>query len=609
MKYTVSCCSKDGDCRYREGRVDFTANADNANVYFSVEFDFPEWEDDAYIMMPAFAYNGNRMKRVKRSYAPMYMPWERGEGVPPVIIDVPALNPDGSGEMQALAGDMAVPCVGIFYRRKRQAIFIYTEQELGGHDIGFCVAAGKVVLGYPAYRTEFYRYFVPSERRTDKGAAVKAGETLSSRIDVHCFDCPDMESFYRHFFETRDLLLKNERMPNMYTQENWDIMERHFNRDRYNETYGFYGDSATMFAPGWCGTGMLSPFLQKGSPETVKRTLSTLDFLCAHQAKSGFFYRMRVSSGLERVYPGSSYEDAPHFHTIRRSGDVLYYFFRHFALTEPKQTYVEAARRCADAFVKLYKTYGTFGQFVDIETGEMKCFGTTSGAIVPGALCAAYRFFGNKEYLEIAKKAGSMYYEKFLKAGLSYGGPGDALSAPDSESIFAFVESYMALYEETKDEQWIAKARHALHMASSWVMPYAYRFPDGSDFDKLQINTVGSVFANVQNKHSAPGICTHSGLGVYRLYEQTGDVAYLALLKDIASFIPQCMSREDRPIPGRTSAGKYEDMPAGYICERVNTSDWEGRQNVGTVFYGSCWCEISFLLTFTELIVGEGLDW
>ena len=59
-----------------------------------------------------------------------------------------------------------------------------------------------------------------------------------------------------------------------------------------------------------------------------------------------------------------------------------------------------------------------------------------------------------------------------------------------------------------------------------------FNFPDGSDFDKLKINTVGSLFANAQNKHSAPGICTHSGLGVYRLYEYTGDAAYLDLIRN-----------------------------------------------------------------------------
>ena len=35
--------------------------------------------------------------------------------------------------------------------------------------------------------------------------------------------------------------------------------------------------------------------------------------------------------------------------------------------------------------------------------------------------------------------------------------------------------------------------------------------------------------------------------------------------------------------------------------ERVNMSDWEGASNIGGVFYGSCWCETSAMLTIAEI--------
>ncbi|TVP80797.1 MAG: hypothetical protein EA353_02955 [Puniceicoccaceae bacterium] len=109
------------------------------------------------------------------------------------------------------------------------------------------------------------------------------------------------------------------------------------------------------------------------------------------------------------------------------------------------------------------------------------------------------------------------------------------------------------------------------------------------------MTTVGTVFANVQNKHSAPGICTHSGQALLHLYRATGDAAYLDLLYAIAGAIPQFVSREDRPI--RSQDGRA--MPSGWINERVNTSDWDN--NLGGIFYGSTWCEIALLLTYAEL--------
>jgi hypothetical protein len=40
-------------------------------------------------------------------------------------------------------------------------------------------------------------------------------------------------------------------------------------------------------------------------------------------------------------------------------------------------------------------------------------------------------------------------------------------------------------------------------------------------------------------------------------------------------------------------------MPSGWINERLNTSDWD--YNVGGVFYGSTWAEVSLMLTCIEI--------
>lgn len=43
-------------------------------------------------------------------------------------------------------------------------------------------------------------------------------------------------------------------------------------------------------------------------------------------------------------------------------------------------------------------------------------------------------------------------------------------------------------------------------------------------------------------------------------------------------------------------------MPPGGSCERVNLSDWEGKENVGGSIFGSCsWVECAMALTVTEI--------
>ena len=111
------------------------------------------------------------------------------------------------------------------------------------------------------------------------------------------------------------------------------------------------------------------------------------------------------------------------------------------------------------------------------------------------------------------------------------------------------------------------------------------------------------MFANVQNKHSAPGLCTASGDAIYKIYKYTGNEAYLELLRDIVFCIPQCVSTEKRPLFSWDREPRR--MPVGWINERINTSDWEGALRIGEVFYGSCWCETSLLLSFSEILWNE----
>lgn len=604
MKYTTVGYSDFGEVRFEDGRIILKAERDGEEAFFGLKFFFDEWEQDAYVFMPACAYNGNRFKRVMRGYPPMYRPDEVGADAEPLINDVPALNKDGSGEIEVTTGDMATPCVGIFYREAKQGILIYTEQAVKGRNLGFSLKAGELMISCPAKRKEMYRFGVSNAKGDDQGIAVIKGEQVEVGIAVVEFACGSMAEFYKKFFDTRKSLLHNDREPNMYTDELWNVMERHFNTANWSGQY--YAEASKIWQCGWVGGGMSSyPLMKHGKEQSVQRAAATVDFMTEHQAKSGFFYGF-IKNGII-MDDSFGYEGMEKIHLVRKSADGLYFLFKHFTLGTPKQQWVQSAKRCADAFVKLFESYGTFGQFVDVESGELIVGSSSAGAMAIGALARAGRYFGSECYMKIAKQAGEMYYRRFISNGISMGAIGEALCAPDSESIFAFVESYVALYEETKEEKWLSYAQDCAHMASSWVVTYSYMFPEGSEFERLKINTVGSVFANVQNKHSAPGITSLSGDAVYKLWLYTGDERYLELIRDIASFMPQCVSRKERPIHAREPGNPA--MPEGYINERVNMSDWEGKECIGTVFYGTCWCETSLILTFSELIWEYGLSW
>jgi hypothetical protein len=67
---------------------------------------------------------------------------------------------------------------------------------------------------------------------------------------------------------------------------------------------------------------------------------------------------------------------------------------------------------------------------------------------------------------------------------------------------------------------------------------------------------------------------------------------FIYLLREIAHNLTQYLSRADRTVG---------DLPPGWMNERVNLSDWEGKGKIGGIFSGSCWPEVSVMLTWVEV--------
>ena len=104
-----------------------------------------------------------------------------------------------------------------------------------------------------------------------------------------------------------------------------------------------------------------------------------------------------------------------------------------------------------------------------------------AGASAIGGLVRTYEYFQDEKYLDIAKKACEYYYQNFVAQGVTSGGPGEILTAPDSKSAYAMVESCVILYEATKEKKWlglrpVGKVRQgAVSGALSHVLPSGQR--------------------------------------------------------------------------------------------------------------------------------------
>jgi len=577
----------------------------------SLNLDFDNWSTQNYVLMPAAAYNGNRENSQRHFYCPFWFDTkDLGLDKPQLISDVPRLNvSDSPSRIQFRSGDMSTPAFAFRDPKTKQGFLLLTTQETRLGDSGIDIeetddrSQSSLSITAPVVR-EKYRYYIADLQypSTDIPADFSAGDSITIQTRIFFFSSPEVQSLFDYFASIRnELIQKGKFIPSIPMSAAFSIQEEKFNRENFEPEFGYYSvglreSYSQDWQIGWTG-GMIStyPLLANGSDESRQNVIRNFDWLFPNGiSPSGYFW----DSGEKGNLWGGIFPSSPlmkDWHLVRKSGDGLYYVLKQFYTfkqkgIEIKPAWEEGARKVADTFVKTWKTYGQLGNYVDNTTGEIIVGGSTAAGIVPGALALAANYFDEPSYLEIAKQIATQFNEKYITKGLIYGAAGDALQNFDSESTYALLESYTVLYDQTHEAKWLKISENLSNQFLTWVSSYDYRFPVNSTLGKLGKTTTGAVWANTQNKHAAPGICTHSGLALLRLYRATGNEEYLSRLQDITRLIPQYMATKENPIPGLQNA---------WISERISTTDWlEGN---GEIFSGSTWAETSLMLTYTEI--------
>ncbi len=553
----------------------------------------------SHLSIPAAVYAGNRFRILPLKYPCILEdPADFVPDLPTTVSRIPALP-----SLQLLAGDASVPAIGI----AEAGWWLRTSQRCDWGDIGLeAIETDKlrVAFLFPGVREGRVYEGNPEWRESpDQAPRPAVGATLSVRIVRTTFESTTPRDLYRSFFSFRKRGLPEGGRHSFPFSAAARLLEDKHNQRYWNESLGYYmlSDGTWEYGQwqaGWVGGGIQTYGLAYSeAPETLERVNRMLDFISGPaQNPSGLYWSFCIDGRFDTDMVDMTY--GHDWHLVRRSGDVLYFLLKTIDLRRRqgrpiKGEWLSSARRAADALSSIWEKNDRFGMFVSQFDGEIRSGDTTSGGIIPAALVHAYIELDDPRYLEVARASARAMVERYLNIGYTNGGPGEAVHAPDSESCFGLLESLVELHELDPQGGWLADAEACAHLASTWVMPYDFAFPPESTLGRLDIRTTGSVWANLQNKHSAPGICTLSGSSLLKLARATGDPRYLELLRDIAHGVVQYLYREDQPI--------FDMLPGG-SCERVNTSDWEGdRIPVGEGFNIDCWSSISALLTVWEV--------
>ena len=614
------------------------------------------WDIDNYIFAPAALYNGNRFESLNKGYPPMLTADEAqkysGETV---ISDVPRLNKQGNGCAQFNAGDLSLPCIGFFSDKNKSGYLLFFEQKNELGNLGLTVKedaelkTAEFILTSPCVRTpNKYTMCSTACKSDDKAADLKSGDTVTFSYTEYRFECNGISEFLKRFFMLRQAQNLPKSHPNKLPWNcAFNLVEEKYNNRNWVDEFGFYkssealGGNCSQWQTGWVGGAINTlPGFALGNDETKEKSRKTLDFMFSKlQHKSGFIYGIFCDG---KVYGDNHFQqDNPNIILSRKDADALYYvakqllFLRNSDKKAP-DLWQNGLQRLADAFVTYYKNNGEISQFIDIEKGKPYIFGSASAGIVCAGLALCSSYFDCGDYMKTAMDIGEDFYKNFILKGFSTGGPGEALACPDSESAFALLESFVTLYRFTKDKKWLDYAIDTASLCASWCVGYDYAYESDTQLYERKIATTGAVWANLQNKHAAPGICTLSGESLMHLYRATGNILYLELLRDIAHNITQFVSTPENPVYAsyvwhnkpahmqklfnrfvsktvfslfkRKNAKKFINSPkqkffnpSGRVNERVNLSDWEGKNNVGEIPIGSCWCEVSVMLTYLEI--------
>lgn len=572
------------------------------------------WSKECYLLMPGAVYAGNRFPVVRSlRYEDLDAASTCSD---PIITNVPRLEHGyGHSEVQQKVSDLSMSALGFWDPQSGSGLVLTAKSTGPFSDLSFAVrenedrSEAEIEIKIPGIR-ERVRYAGHPSR--DRGRKLITGDVLELEIVGHPIRGDSPQVIFDKLFELRcgifDTPETEQQIP---FASAWNILEKKYAEQNWVEEYGYFSVGmrevpSQDWQTGWVGgLNAVYPLVEHGNEETARRALRTFDFLASCGIGASGYLKPCFSKG---EWHGNDVCQQ------RYQGDGLYFMIKSFVHAEQrfgkpviKDEWKQMARGLSDALCKTWDTYGEFGHRFEVETGELNLTGSASGGLAPGALALASVYFDNARYLDVAKASMQYYCDHFVQPCLTNGGPGDIIQCPDSESAFALLEAIITLYEVTGDSEWLAPAVALAKQCASWVVDYDFEFPEKSTFGKLGMLTNGTVIANAQNKHSAPGICSLSGCSFLKLFRATGEMGFLRLIGEIAHAIPQYMSREDRPIVDNRPGQRWPVLAPGWINERVNISDWEERDGsageikVGEVFGGSTWSEVAMLLTASEL--------
>ena len=580
----------------------------------SASFDFSKWSRDNYVLVPASVYNGNRYHAIGNSYNPAY-PAEMyyNPNVPLTISNNPrlAIEKGKASRIELQSTSTATPAMCFYSQSAKKGFIVLTGQQSAFGNNGLSISENaaqdscSISITAPAMR-KLAAGFGDYHASGDKAHDWKSGDALSLSFRIYVFTANSIPDLLTKFMKVRKAFTGPNQPRNQLPMSKELEMARTICSNNFiTVPAGSYytPENGNDFQLGWV-SGMINtyPMLAMNNEKERNRVAAELDFVMNKlQGKSGYFYGGITAEG--EIRPEEMNAAYPEIQAmVRKNGDVLLWLIKHLMLFKVqgygsmiKPEWEQGARKLAAAFTNTWKKDGQFGQFITPENGKIAIYNSTAGAIVPAGLAMASAYFKQPDWLAVAKASANYYYNRdVVKQGLTGGACGDISMDSDSETAFGFMESLMALYYYTGDKSWLDKAEVQAALCATWAISYDPVFPAKSQIGQLKCNMAGAIWASIQNKHAAPGICTSSADYLFKLFRATGNPLYADLIRDMQHAHAEAVNVPPHHLTTHNLTGSS--------MERIQPSDAEGKGSIGNfINTRNSWTETNGMLMALEL--------
>jgi hypothetical protein len=329
--------------------------------------------------------------------------------------------------------------------------------------------------------------------------------------------------------------------------------------------------------------------LRTGNKEAVAAARSVLDTVASGIAPCGAFWGEWRPDGWRAGWNGH-----PKKLHARTLAEASLFMARALAMEPGHPSWKKALRSNLDFAMKSMDETGHLGSYYHAESGEVLDRRGTAGLLWASALAEGSAIFGEKKYLDAAKKILAAY-AKDIEKGELFGAPEDIHLCPSSEDTYNALLATMSVYENTGERKYLDLAEDAARWLLTYRFSYDAELPKGSTLEKQGFRTKGADIASPSNHHLHDyGLIV--GRELAKLSEATGDSWYRDRAQDhLAAFIGQVSTRD---VPGGPALGM---MP-----EQLYTANWSNEGRAGEVGKQShAWCLGLLVLGATDWLKDE----